>query len=70
MSEQAIYLYGSETPTSYHDQTCKCSRHCRNCGYELEGRQRLYCSEPCGSRYRRELEFDRWMQSQTIGGAA
>lgn len=52
-----VYLYG-DTESDWHDSTCPCERHCRNCGYELTGRQRKYCSDYCGRVWRAEVALD------------
>lgn len=57
MTAEPVYPY--DEPGDFHDLTrCPCDRHCANCGYRLEGRQRRYCSDYCGQRYRAELALD------------
>lgn len=60
----AAPVYPYDEPGDFHDTLrCRCDRHCRNCGYRLEGRQRLYCSEYCGQRYRAEVRLDDALRS-------
>lgn len=57
MTGEAVYPY--DEPGDFHDLgRCPCARHCRNCGYRLTGRQRRYCSDYCGQRYRAEVALD------------
>jgi hypothetical protein len=64
LAEAAGMTPAETTPVLYgygwHDLTlCRCGRHCLNCGAELELRQRKYCSDYCGRRWRAELDLDR-----------
>lgn len=52
-----VLLYGMP---EWHDLlACRCPDHCRNCGAALTGRQRKYCSDYCGQRWRAEIDLDR-----------
>jgi hypothetical protein len=57
--KQADPIYPYDVPGDFHDLArCGCGGHCLNCGYVLSGRQRCYCSNYCGQRYRAEIRLD------------
>lgn len=62
-----IWMYGVSEPTSYHDSSCTCVRHCLNCRSDLDGHdgsdprpaRARYCSDYCKGQMKRERAIDR-----------
>jgi hypothetical protein len=61
MTTKTIWPYG--IAGQFHDHSCECPRHCRNCHAGLVGRQQLYCSDYCGRQWRAELDLDARLSS-------